>query len=94
MISAPETTFRYYRFYFEIVLKRNSGSHGSVLLGANSKEELDRLSAQLNQTEAVCNAASIHCAVFPEACSVSVEMKIVVNGKLRIVTGKAFWRAS
>jgi hypothetical protein len=85
LISAQETNFRYYRFYFEIVLRRNSNSHGSVLLGANSKEELDRLSVQLSQPEAVYNAASIHCAVFPEACSVSVEMQIIVNGNPRTV---------
>jgi hypothetical protein len=85
LISAQEANFRYYRFYFEIVLRRNSSSRGSVLLGANSKEELDRLSVQLSEPEAVCNAASIHCAVFPEACSVSVEMQIVVNGKSRAV---------
>ncbi len=81
LISQPETDLRYYRLYFEIVFKRNNNSHGSVLLAANSMEELDRLSAQISRPETICNATSTHCTAFPEACSVSVEMKIFVNGK-------------
>ena len=85
LISRPELKFPYYRLYFEIVFARSDNAHGSVLLGAGSKEELDQLSAQLAQPEAVCHAASIHCTVFPEACSVSVEMRIVVNGQPQTV---------
>ncbi len=85
LIRDAELGFRYYRFYFEILFNRNSGAHGSAILGANSTEEIDRLSAELTQPEAVCNAASIHCAAFPEACSVSIEMKIIVNGKPQVV---------
>ncbi|MDQ2946027.1 MAG: hypothetical protein M3Y27_08815 [Acidobacteriota bacterium] len=85
LIPSSEASFRYYRLYFEIVFKRNDESHGSVLLGANSIEELDRLSAELSQPETVCNQTSQNCTVFPEACSVSVEMKIVVNGKPQTV---------
>ena len=87
LISAPKKRYRHYRFFFEIVFKRNGGVQGSVLLGANSKTELDRLTSQLAQPETVCNGRSTHCTVFPEACSVSIEMNIVVNGKPRTV----FW---
>ncbi len=81
LISNTEMKFAYYRLYFEIVFTRNGDSHGSALLGANSIEDLNELSAELTEPEKVCNATSVHCTVFPEACSVSVEMKIVVNGK-------------
>jgi len=33
------------------------------------------------QPEQVCSAGSAHCAAFPEACTVSIEMRLVVNGK-------------
>ena len=84
LIRQAELGYRYYRFYFEILFDRNSDAHGSALLGADSIEELDRLSARLAQPETVCNARSVHCTVFPEACSVSVEMKIIVNGEPQI----------
>lgn len=85
LIAETELGFRYYRLYFEILFNRSSGAHGSALLGANSMEELDQLSARLTRPETVCNARSIHCTVFPEACSVSVEMKIFINRKMQIV---------
>jgi hypothetical protein len=84
LIPSAQTTFRYYRLYFEIIF-RNGNTHGSVLLGANSTREIEQLSAKLNHPETVCNGNSPHCTVFPEACSVSVEMRIVVNGKAQMV---------
>ena len=80
LIAPTQTKFRYYRLYFEIMFP-NGNTHGSVLLGANSTEELNRLSEELNHPEVVCSPSSTHCTVFPEACSVSVEMHIIVNGK-------------
>lgn len=85
LIGETEEHFRFYRLYYEIVFGGPGGSHGSVLLGAQSKEELMRLSDELGHPEDVCNAGSTHCAVFPEACSVSVEIKITVNGKPQTV---------
>lgn len=81
LISESMMHYRFYRFYYEIVFAASGNSHGSALLGAASTAELDQLSAQITNAEAVCNATSVHCTVFPEACSVSVEMRIVVNGK-------------
>ncbi len=80
LISPSLTDARYYRLYFEIVFRSNN-THGSVLLGANSKEALEQLSAQIDHPETLCTQTSTHCTAFPEACSVSVEMKIVVNGR-------------
>jgi hypothetical protein len=80
LIPAAQRHHRYYRFYFEILF-RNGEVHGSVLLGAESREALERLGVQLTtEPDSVCGAKSIHCTVFPEACSVSLEMQVVVNG--------------
>jgi hypothetical protein len=85
LIARPQKHYRYYRFYYEVFLKR-AGARGSVLLGANSTEELDRLTAQLQTApDSVCGDRSRNCTVFPEACSVSIEMQIVVNGEPRSV---------
>lgn len=86
LIGGPQRRYHYYRFYSAIVFKRNGRTSGSVLLGANSTADLERLAAQLLAAPAsVCSDKSTHCTVFPEACSVSVEMEIVVNGANRTV---------
>lgn len=84
LIAPDQTKFSHYRFYFEIMFP-NGHTHGSVLLGANSTEKLEQLSSQLSHPETVCSENSTHCTVFPEACSVSIEMRIVVNGKAQMV---------
>ncbi len=81
LISDAETKFSHYRLYYEIVFSQRNHSHGSVLLAAKSQAEIETLSAQLSHPEAVCSQRSTHCIVFPEACSVSVEMRVIVNGK-------------
>lgn len=81
LVSSAGTRFSHYRLYFEIVFARSDHSHGSVLLGADSQKEIDDMSARLTQPETVCYQPFLHCTLFPEACSVSVEMKIVVNAK-------------
>jgi hypothetical protein len=86
LISPAQQRYRYYRFYFEILFKTGSIPRGSVLLGANSREELNNLAELLpSQPDTVCASGSLHCLVFPEACSVSIEMAIVVNGASRSV---------
>ena len=85
LISSTQTKFSRYRFYYEVVFSQRDHSHGSVLLGANSQAEIDALSARLAHPEAVCSQPSTHCTVFREACSVSVEMKVIVNGKPKSV---------
>lgn len=81
LISRSKTKFSRYRLYYEVVFSQRDHTHGSVLLGADSQAEIDALSAQLSHPEEVCSQGSTHCIVFPEACSVSVEMKVIVNGK-------------
>jgi len=81
LIANTETKFTRYRLYYEVVFSQRDHSHGSVLLAAESQAEIETLSAQLSHPEAVCTERSTHCIVFPEACSVSVEMRVIVNGK-------------
>jgi hypothetical protein len=70
-----------YRFYYEIFFRRSDNVRGSVLLGANTKSDLDRIGAELlKNPEVTCGESSRDCVVFPEACSLSIEMEIVVNG--------------
>jgi hypothetical protein len=70
----------HYRFYYEILF-RSGKTRGSVLLSAKTKNGIDRISTQLlSDPDSVCGAQSKQCTVFPEACSVSVEIGIVVNG--------------
>jgi hypothetical protein len=68
--------YHYHRFYFAVLFKRNSSARGSVVLGARSTAELDRLTEQLlADPDSVCNDRSTHCTVFPHDCSVSIEAK-------------------
>lgn len=85
LISPRQQGYRNYRLYFEIVFTTNSRTHGSVLLGADSISELDQLASRLVAPEAVRNKRSAHCTVFPDACSVSVEMSVLVNGRPRTI---------
>jgi hypothetical protein len=78
LIPKGQMHLRHYRLYFEILFARKSNAHTSALLGANSEIEL-------LHPETVCDQSSMNCTVFPEACSVSVEMKVVVNGKPQIL---------
>jgi hypothetical protein len=86
LIPASQRNYRYYRFFFEILFRRKSSNRGSVLLGANSVDELDRVAALLlTEPDTACEGKSADCAIFPEACSVSVEMEVVVNGNRQSV---------
>jgi len=86
LLSAAELTFHYYRLYFELLYDRKTDAHGSAIFAANTPDELNQLSAHLDDPEALCQKFPAQCTIFPEACSVSVEMKIVVNGKSQMIT--------
>lgn len=86
LIPASQRHHRNFRFYYEIFFKRSGNVRGSVLLSANAWDKMATLSAELkNDPDAVCRDSSSGCTVFPEACSVSIEMEIVVNGEARNV---------
>jgi hypothetical protein len=86
LLRSSQKRHRYQRFFYQVVFKSKGESRGAVLLSANSIDELDQLSARLLQdADSVCTDQSTHCTAFPEACSVSIEMEIVINGTARTV---------
>lgn len=86
LLSEPQRFYRSHRFFYQVLLNKKSDVRNAVLLGAESMNVLDRLTTELlTQPESVCGGASTHCAVFPEACTVSLEFEIVVNGTHRTV---------
>jgi hypothetical protein len=63
-----------YRFFYAVVFSKRTNVHGSVLLGASSVRDLDRLTAALlERPDSVCNDSSRNCTVFPEMCTVSID---------------------
>ena len=86
LIARSQTRYREYRFFYAIIFNRKGGIRGSVLLGAGSASEIDHLTDQLlSHPDSICVEKSRYCTVFPEACSVSVEVEIVVNSAPRTV---------
>lgn len=86
LIRASQRNFRYYRFYYAVVFKKKADTRGSVLLAAKSTKELARLATQLtDDPDSICGGQSKNCTVFPEACTVSIEIEIVVNGNPRTI---------
>jgi hypothetical protein len=87
LIPEPQRRFRAYRFFYAVVFKQKKTEvRGSVLLGAVSEDELDQLGKDLlTEPDLVCGGQSIHCTVFPESCTVSLEIEILVNGAPRSV---------
>lgn len=83
LVTPTMKRFRNYRYYYAVVFaNRGRGTTGSaVLLGANSLSEIERLGNRLvSNPETVCDAASANCIVFPQNCTVSLEMAVTVNG--------------
>ncbi len=86
LIGPEQQHYRYYRYFFQIVFRRKADVRGAVLLGADSLDELNRLAAELlEDPDAVCGGSSKHCAAFPEACTVALQMEISVNGVRNVV---------
>jgi hypothetical protein len=74
LIPASQRRYAHYRYFYAVVFNHRGNLRGSVLLGAQSLEEIDRLSALLmTQPESVCDGASPHCIVFPEMCTASID---------------------
>jgi hypothetical protein len=86
LIGPEQRRYRYYRYFFQIVFRQKSDTRGAVLLGADSLDELNRLAAALlADPDAVCSGPSKHCAAFPEACTVALQIEVSVNGVRSVV---------
>ena len=87
LVSEPQKRRPYHRFFYQVLLSKTSNVRNAVLLGAESKDELDRMTNQLmSEPESVCGDASSQSTVFPEACTVSLEIAVMVNGARRTVS--------
>ena len=86
LLPASVESYRSHRFLNQVTFRSKGEVRGAVLLGASSRNELERLGAQLlSDPDSVCGTQFVHCAIFPEACTVSLEIEIVVNGTPRTV---------
>jgi hypothetical protein len=86
LIRESQRGDRHYRLFFQVLLNKKSDIRSAVLLSAASGGELDPLAEKLlSEPESVCSATSPKCTVFPEACTVSLEIAIVVNGAPKTV---------
>lgn len=86
LIPGSQAGYRHHRFFYEILLNRKAELRGAVLLGAQSAGELERLAGQLVVDPGlVCDGSAARCTVFPEKCTVSLEIEIAVNGVPRTV---------
>jgi hypothetical protein len=86
LIGPRQRRYRYYRYFFQIVFRQKADTRGAVLLGADSLDELNRLAAALlADPDAVCSGPAKHCATFPEACTVALQIEVSVNGARSVV---------
>jgi hypothetical protein len=81
LIANGQTRFRHHRYFYQVTFKRRSRAEAAILLSAASTRDLESLTQKLlRDPESTCAGAQTHCTVFPEACTVSLEMEIIVNG--------------
>ena len=86
LLSESQRRYPHHRLFFQVLVSKKADIRSAVLLSAESIDELDRLTDQLlTEPDSVCDGSSTHCTAFPEACSVSLEIEILVNGARRYV---------
>jgi hypothetical protein len=86
LVRGSQRRFRHGRFFYAVALNRKGQTRGAVLLGAGTAKDLDRLTMQLlSNPESVCGGESTHCTVFPETCTASLNIEIIVNGAPRTI---------
>jgi len=87
LLSEPQQRRHHHRFFYQVLLNKKSNVRSAVLLGAESTDELDRMTNQLmSEPDSVCGDPSSQCTVFPEACTVSLEIAVIVNSAHRTVS--------
>jgi hypothetical protein len=86
LLSESQRRYAHHRLFYQVLVSKKADVRSAVLLSAASIDELYRLTEQLRtEPDSVCDGVSTHCTAFPEACSVSLEIEIVVNGARRSV---------
>lgn len=87
LISEAQRRFAHHRYFYQVTFKRQGSTSTSILLGAGSKNELEQLTSQLTRDPStVCTPDSARCTIFPETCTVALEMELLVNGQPRYLT--------
>jgi len=86
LLSESQKRYQHHRLFYQVLVNKKADIRSAALLSAVSIDELDRLTEQLlTEPDSVCDGVSTHCTAFPEACSVSLEIEISVNGAARLV---------
>src|SRR5579864_9105339 len=86
LLGEPQRRYPHHRLFYQVLVSKKADIRSAVLLSAASIDELDRLTEQLlTEPDSVCDGVSTHCTAFPEACSASLEIEIVLNGARRSV---------
>jgi hypothetical protein len=86
LISESQRRYLHHRLFYQVLVNKKSDVRSAVLLSAASIDELDRLTTKLlSEPDSVCGGVSTHCTAFPEACTASLEIQIVVNRAPRTV---------
>jgi hypothetical protein len=86
LLSEAQRLYHSHRYFYQVLLSKKSNVRSAVLLGAKSMDEMGRLTTQLlTEPESVCGDGHAQCTVFPEACTVSLEIEVMVNGGRRTV---------
>ena len=81
LVSESQRLYHCHRFFYQVLLSKKSNVHSAVLLGAESEDELNQLTERLlTEPETICRDDFTQCTVFPEACTVSLEIEVTVNG--------------
>lgn len=86
LLSESQRLYGHHRLFYQVLLNKKTDVRSAVLLSAASTDELTRLTDQLmSEPDSVCGGVSTHCTAFPEACTASLEIEIVVNSAHRNV---------
>lgn len=86
LLGESQRRYLHHRLFYQVLVNKKSDVRSAVLLSAASMSDLERLTKQLlGEPDSVCGGVSTHCTAFPEACTASLEIKIVVNGAPRTV---------
>jgi len=86
LLNELQRLYHIHRFFYQVLLNKKSDVRSAVLLGAESADEMERLTTQLlTEPGSVCGDGLTQCTIFPEACTVSLEIEVMVNGDPRTV---------
>jgi hypothetical protein len=86
LVRPRNLTWRYHRLFFQVVMSRTGTIRPAVLIGSRSIAELDNFTKRFLEGQySVCDPGSNRCNAFPEWCTASLAIGIVVNGTARKV---------